>query len=95
VFSGRGLCDELITPPEESYRLWCVVVCVLQNLWDEEALAHWGGGGLSLPKQTNILTETVLESPISFSVYMMRLQPGQNYERKELKVDRKNGFLCF
>ena len=25
---GRGLCDELITRPEESYRLWCVVVCV-------------------------------------------------------------------
>ena len=27
VFSGRGLCDELITRPEESYRLWCVAVC--------------------------------------------------------------------
>ena len=23
--AGRGLCDELITHPEESYRLWCVV----------------------------------------------------------------------
>ena len=29
VLSGRGLCDELITCPEESYRLWCVVVCDL------------------------------------------------------------------
>jgi len=27
VLSGRGLCDELITRPEESYRQWCVVVC--------------------------------------------------------------------
>jgi len=27
VLSGRGICDELITRPEESYRLWCVVVC--------------------------------------------------------------------
>ena len=27
VLSGRGLCDEPITRPEESYRLWCVVVC--------------------------------------------------------------------
>ena len=27
VLSGRGLCDELITRPEESYRLRCVVVC--------------------------------------------------------------------
>jgi hypothetical protein len=28
---GRGLCDELITRPEESYRLWCVVVCDLET----------------------------------------------------------------
>jgi hypothetical protein len=27
VLSGRGLCDVLITRPEESYRLWRVVVC--------------------------------------------------------------------
>jgi len=26
VLSGRGLCDELITHPEVSYRLWCVIV---------------------------------------------------------------------
>jgi hypothetical protein len=25
VLSGRALCDGLITRPEESYRLWCVV----------------------------------------------------------------------
>ena len=31
VLSGRGLCDELITRPEESYRLWCVVVCDLET----------------------------------------------------------------
>jgi len=24
VLSGRGLCDGLITRPEESYRVWCV-----------------------------------------------------------------------
>jgi hypothetical protein len=29
VLSGRGLCDGLITRPEESYQLWCVVVCVI------------------------------------------------------------------
>jgi hypothetical protein len=27
VLSGRDLCDGLITCPEESYRVWCVVVC--------------------------------------------------------------------
>ena len=44
VLSGRGLCDELITRPEESYRLWCVVVCDLETtkilVNEEEAKAH-------------------------------------------------------
>jgi len=31
VLSVRGLCDELITRPEKSYRLWCVVVCDLET----------------------------------------------------------------
>ena len=31
VLSGRGLCDELIIRPEESYRLCCVVVCDLET----------------------------------------------------------------
>ena len=31
VLSGRGLCDALITRPEESYRFWCVVVCDLET----------------------------------------------------------------
>jgi len=42
VLSGRGLCDELITRPEESYRLWCVVVCYLENLKNEEAITRVG-----------------------------------------------------
>jgi len=35
VLSGRGFCDELITRPEESYRLWCVVVCDLEKQTSE------------------------------------------------------------
>jgi hypothetical protein len=31
VLSGRGLCDKLITRPEKSYRLCCVVVCDLET----------------------------------------------------------------
>ena len=31
VLSDRGLCDELITRPEESCRLCCVVVCDLET----------------------------------------------------------------
>ena len=37
VLSGRGLCDGLITRPEESYRLWCVAVC------DLDKPQEWGG----------------------------------------------------
>jgi hypothetical protein len=39
VLSGRGLCDDLIIHPEESYWLWCVWS---RNLGNEEVLAHWG-----------------------------------------------------
>jgi hypothetical protein len=42
VLSSRGLCDELITRPEESYRLCCVVVCDLENLKNEEAMTRTG-----------------------------------------------------
>ena len=42
VLSGRGLCDELITRPEESYRLWCVVVFDLENVKNEEAMTRVG-----------------------------------------------------
>jgi len=45
VLSGRGLCDELITRPEESYQLW-YVVCDLETtkilVNEEETKAHWG-----------------------------------------------------
>jgi hypothetical protein len=42
VLSGRSLCDELITRPEESYRLWCVVVYDLENLKNEKAMTRVG-----------------------------------------------------
>jgi hypothetical protein len=42
VLSGRGLCDELITRPEEFYRLWCVVVCDIENVKNKEAMTHAG-----------------------------------------------------
>jgi len=46
VLSGRDICDELITRPEESYRLWCVVVCDLETkkilVNAEEAKVQYG-----------------------------------------------------
>jgi hypothetical protein len=41
MLSGRGLCVEPITRPEESYRVWCI--CAWSwSLDNEEGLAHWG-----------------------------------------------------
>ena len=31
VLSGRGLCVGLTTRPEESHRLWCVILCDLET----------------------------------------------------------------
>ena len=52
MLSGRGLCDELITRPEESYRLWCVVVCDLENLKNEEAMTRVGSQRHSKKKRS-------------------------------------------
>jgi hypothetical protein len=42
VLSGRGPCNELITRPEESYRLWRVVVCDQETSWLKDTIA-WAG----------------------------------------------------
>ena len=43
VLSGRGICNELITRPEEYYWLWRVVVCDLKTSWMRRLWPHWGG----------------------------------------------------
>jgi hypothetical protein len=42
VLSGRGLCDELITRLEESYRPWRFVVFDHENLMDDDVIARTG-----------------------------------------------------
>jgi hypothetical protein len=45
VLSGRGLCDKLTTRPEESYRLWCVVVCDIEtsSMRSQKKRSRWSG----------------------------------------------------
>jgi hypothetical protein len=43
----RGFCDELITRPEESYRMRCIVVCDLETSWMRRP---WPTGGSVAPK---------------------------------------------
>jgi hypothetical protein len=52
VLSGRGLCDELITRPEESCRLWCVVVCDLDT---SRMRRPWPALGRSATKKNTFL----------------------------------------
>ena len=66
VLSGRGLCDELITRPEESYRLWCVVVCDLKTSW---MWRPWPTGGCRAKnKQTNKQTSTETQFSLQQSI---------------------------
>ena len=50
----RGLCVELITRPEECYRLWCVVESS-RNLVNEEAPDPLGGGSVASNKKRDTL----------------------------------------
>ena len=65
--AGRGLCDGLITRPEESYRLRCVVVCDLEKPQDEEGVAcDWAVSAIgtiivyNLPQPNSICRLAVL-----------------------------------
>jgi len=70
VLSNRGFCDELITRPEESYRLWRVVICDLKNLVSEKALAHWPwGGGDCRAKNKQMRPELDLPAKNKFSMH--------------------------
>jgi len=65
VLSGRGLCDELITRPEEFYRLWCFVVFVLENFKNEEAMTRVGSQRHSKKKIVFLRISTSLHTDIT------------------------------
>jgi hypothetical protein len=66
VLSGRGLCDELIPRPEESYRLWCVSnVVIVKPRRNEEAQAHIGLSSHTKKKKKKKKKEMSTEPNIS------------------------------
>jgi hypothetical protein len=74
VLSGRGLCVGLITRPEESYRMWCVVVCDLETSWMRRP---WPIGGCCAKRRKKIwqcvvwyVVTDISEEPASPSVCM-------------------------
>jgi hypothetical protein len=70
VLSGRGLCDELITRLEESYRLWCVIVCDLENSWMRRPRPT---GGCRAKKQKNKLSSESCNRNVSLWIIIERL----------------------
>jgi hypothetical protein len=60
VSSGIGLCDELITLLEESYRLWCVVVCDLETSRMRRPWPTEGCCARNKHKETNTLLMSFL-----------------------------------
>jgi len=71
MLSGRGLCDELITCLEESYRLWCVVVWSRNHKNPHE----WGGGQGLLGGYRAKREKT----KCNWSLCLMRLYPDGRY----------------
>ena len=86
VLTGRGLCDELITHPEESYRVWCVVVCDLENLVNVEALTGRLGAAATNKKKAICTSTPVYEVTNSKRpVSLTRAQRTSNFESIKCK----------
>ena len=59
VVSGKGFSDKLITRPEESYRIRCVVLCDLETSrirrpWPASGRSTTGGGCIFLKIKVNM-----------------------------------------
>jgi hypothetical protein len=76
VLSGRGLFDELITRPEESYRLWCVVVRDLDNLKNEDAMTRVGSQRHSKQTKSVIWWKKILKCVKNFCYFWSCISPG-------------------
>ena len=82
VLSGRGLCDELITRPEEPYRLWCVVVCDLET---SRMRRPWPALGRSTKgKKKNISIKT------AFKTVCLRKKACDSTYVEDVKTWKKN-----
>jgi hypothetical protein len=98
VLSSRGLCVELITRPEESYRVWCVWVWSW-SLEQEKAPVPWGllrSPPPPFPKKTaakpSVKSSNVIHSSGRY-VTLIRLAPRSSLERTR-KCWCKKCFSC-
>ena len=79
VLSGTGLYYELISRPEESYWVWCVVVCDLETWWMR---TPWPTVGCRAKnKNKKILVKTTYQR--------RKIKHQQRYELWKIKTTRK------
>ena len=92
VLSGGCLCDELITRPEESSRVWCVVVWDQQSFWTRRPWVALGRsatwGGLYLARSTNLTAQPCAV----FSGYFISLRPRYLPKHPVLAQPQKSTF---
>ena len=82
VLSGRGLCNELITCSEESYRLWCVVVCDLETSWMRRS---WPTGGCCVKGKKNHIDPQ--QRPLYLMTYRDRKPQINLINRQERRLE--------
>ena len=89
VLSGKGLCDELITRPEESYRRWCVVVCDLET---SRMRRSWPALGRSATKKNEICKQNLLH----FRHYVPQMEAQFQLRRKfSINFASRNTIVLF
>jgi len=103
VLSGRGLYDGLITRPEESYRLWCVVVCDLETsrmrrAWPALGRSATGGGLISFIVPVYPLVRQHGATQISLEVFSWNFIFGEFRKFVEkiqvsLTADKNDGYF--
>jgi hypothetical protein len=88
VLSRRGLCDELIILPEESNRMWCVVVCDLETSWMRTPWPHWGGCCAKNKRVVHLLVWIIkiLRNNTSYFNFFCILRNAHYFRKNELFV---------
>jgi hypothetical protein len=91
VLSGRGLCDEPITRPEKSYRLWCVAVCDLKS---SEMRRPWHTGGCSAPLPPKYIISTTVALIGVNGEYRTAVLQRHTVDWGKYKYSSNNIFFC-
>ena len=96
VLSGRG--DELNTRPEESYRLWCVVVCEIETARMREAMTRAGPQGHKKRKyrltHVCLCYKKVVKSSGKLVYYIDACRRSREYRKLSFTLVKVRLFVC-